>query len=608
LRSTVYEADLSSRTVRHWDTPESVVRAYLGGRGLNVYYLYKYLKPGTDALSPDNVLLFGPGLLTGSGVPNSSRINVTAKSPESGILGDCNGGGFFAAELKQAGVDCLIVRGKADSPCYLHVEDGRMEIRDASPYWGLNTIATQQRIFQDLGGDVQVATIGEAGEKMVRFACVMNGVKNSASRGGLGAVMGSKNLKAVVARGSLGVPICHPNEFVDKVIEIRDYLLSSKVVQVLGRVGTPFLYEVSNYMGCIRTNNSQLNTFEDSLDAEIVHLFVEKMISCSSCVVHCRHRNFSGEGPEYTTEGLVGSNLGIGDTEKVIELGNLCNDLGLDVSSAGTIIAWAIELYQKGYLNKASAGRELKFGDYSGVVSLLHDISKRRGLGDVLAESTRAVAEFGPETKDFLIAVKGLPQSDPHDCRFIKSFALGIATSSRGADHLRSRPTLDILDLPDELRMSVYGQYTNSNPAAYDTKEILVYTHENVYAVTDSVGICKFVCHGFNSPGMIKYEHFSDLIRLVTGLEMDPEELKEVGKRVIDLERAFNVREGVTRKDDTLPKRYFDDPMPLRLTKGHRVDREKFDGMLSRYYALRGWDDNGMLPAQRMQELEAYYA
>jgi len=216
--------------------------------------------------------------------------------------------------------------------------------------------------------------------------------------------------------------------------------------------------------------------------------------------------------------------------------------------------------------------------------------------------------EFGPETKDFLIAVKGLPQSDPHDCRFIKSFALGIATSSRGADHLRSRPTLDILDLPDELRMSVYGQYTNSNPAAYDTKEILVYTHENVYAVTDSVGICKFVCHGFNSPGMIKYEHFSDLIRLVTGLEMDPEELKEVGKRVIDLERAFNVREGVTRKDDTLPKRYFDDPMPLRLTKGHRVDREKFDGMLSRYYALRGWDDNGMLPAQRMQELEAYYA
>lgn len=607
MRSNLYEVDLSSGEVKVQETPPRVLRAYLGGRGLNMHYLYKYLQPGIEPLGPENALIFGTGLLTGSGVPNSSRFNISAKSPESGILGDANCGGFFGPELRFAGVDRLIVRGRAERPSYIYIEDGRVEIRDARDYWGLNTVELQRRLREDLGRDIQVAGIGEAGERLVRFASVINGIKNSASRGGMGAVMGAKRLKAVVARGSLGVPIRHPEEFVDTVRRIRDHLQSSKVIHVLGRVGTPLLYEVSNFLGAIRTKNSQLNAFEETLNAEVIHRYVEKMLSCYGCVVHCRHRNFAGEGPEYTALGLLGANLGLADPRKVIELNNLCNDLGLDVSSTGTIIAWAIELFERGYLDRRKVGYELSFGDYEGIRSLMIDISTRRGLGDILAESTRAVEVFGEETEDFLIAVKGLPQSDPHDVRYIKSFALGIATASRGADHLRSRPTLDIFDLPPELLERIYGQPIERSPTAYRTKEVAVYTHENIYAIIDSLGICKFVCHGFNSPHLLGYEHFAELVRLVTGLELSREEFMEIAHRIVDLERLINMREGIAREDDTLPGRYFEEEMKLRLARGHRIERERFQEMLSAYYRLRGWDEDGRLSAGRIAELESYY-
>ncbi|MFQ6116781.1 MAG: aldehyde ferredoxin oxidoreductase N-terminal domain-containing protein, partial [Candidatus Bipolaricaulia bacterium] len=227
MKSNLYEVDLESGEVKVRETPPRALRAYLGGRGLNMYYLYRYLEPGTEPLAPENVLIFGTGLLTGSGVPNSSRFNISAKSPESGILGDANCGGFFGPELRFAGVDRLVIKGRAERPSYIYIEDGRVEIRDARDYWGLNTVELQRRLREDLGWDIQVAGIGEAGERLVRFASVINGIKNSASRGGMGAVMGAKRLKAVVARGSLGVPIRHPEEFVDTVRRIRDHLQSS---------------------------------------------------------------------------------------------------------------------------------------------------------------------------------------------------------------------------------------------------------------------------------------------------------------------------------------------------------------------------------------------
>ncbi len=563
------------------------------------------LKPGIDPFSPENVLIFGTGFLTGTLVPNSSRFNVSAKSPETGILGDANSGGYFAAELRYAGFDRLIITGRAKKPCILYVSDGKIEIKDAGVYWGMDTTDVQQSLKKDFG-QVEAAVCGVAGENLVRFACVRTGVKNAAGRCGLGAVMGSKNLKAIAARGTQGIKIAYPEEMLETVEQLKDYLMSSKITSILGSVGTPLLYEVSNTLGAIRTKNSQLNAWSDSLNAEVIETFVEKMISCSSCMVHCRHRNkLGGEGPEYTAVGLLGANLGLENTAHVIELNNVCNELGLDISSSGTILAWAFELYERGIIDKKMTGEDLHFGDFELAKELLYKISRREGFGDILADSTKNVKRFGKKSEDFLIAIKGLPQSDPHDCRYIKAFALGIATSSRGADHLRSRPTLEIfLRLPLEVKEKIYGKGVNNDPTSYKAKEKSVYFSDNIFAVIDSLGVCKFICHGFNSPHFIDYTWMKKLIHCASGWNFREKELQEVGKRIIDVERMFNNREGISRTDDTLPKRYFDEPMPLGLSKGHHIDRKEFDSLLMRYYKLRGWDSNGLVEEKRVRELE----
>jgi aldehyde:ferredoxin oxidoreductase len=419
--------------------------------------------------------------------------------------------------------------------------------------------------------------------------------------------MGSKNLKAIAARGTDGIEVANPDEMLKTVEELKDYIMKSKITSILGTVGTPLLYEVSNVLGAIRTKNSQLNAWSDSLNADVIETFVDKMISCSSCIVHCRHRNkLGGEGPEYTAVGLLGANLGIEDTANVIELNNICNELGLDISSSGTILAWAYELYEKGIIDKKLTGEKLRFGDFDLSKRLLHKISRREGFGDILAESTRNVKKFGEKSKDYLIAVKGLPQSDPHDVRYIKAFALGIATSSRGADHLRSRPTLEIfLKLPPEVRDRIYGKGIPNDPTSYVAKEKTVFFSDNIFAAIDCLGICKFICHGFNSPHFVDYKWMKKLIHCASGWTFNEKDIQEVGKRVIDIERMFNNREGISRKDDTLPKRYFDDPMPLKLSKGHHIDRKEFDKMITRYYKIRNWTDNGIVKKERVKELEA---
>ena len=569
-------------------------------------YLHRLLRPGVDPLSPENVFIIGTGALTGTGCPNSSRFNVTTKSPESNILGDANCGGFFGPKLRYSGVDRIIMLGGAPEPVLLKVEDGEVTIHGAGDYWGLDVVETQAALRKDMEPSAEILTIGPAGENRVRFACVMTGVKNAAARGGMGAVMGSKNVKAVVATGGNGLEIADPDGLLELSRQIKDYLIDSSIIKVLGRVGTPLLYEVSNHLGAIRTRNSQDSSFEHTLDAEVVHEHVRKMISCHSCVVHCRHRNvYRGEGPEYTTIGLLGANLGIADTERVIHLNNLVNRLGLDVSSTGGILSWAMELYQRGIIDDSTTGEPLRFGDYDLVVRLIHSIARREGFGAVLAESSQAAAQLNDPEGKYLTAIKGLPQSDPHDCRYIKAFALGIATASRGADHLRSRPTLEVFSLPQELLLEIYGADVDRDPISYRTKEVVVAVHENIYAAIDAVGICKFVCHGFNSPKLLKYEHFSQLLDRAFGAEFSADDLKEIGRRIVDLERAFINREGIRRCDDTLPWRYFEEPLPNGLAKGHRVDREKFNGMIDRYYGFRGWNQEGVVSEERIAEMVA---
>jgi len=606
IRTRTAIVDFTKGTVRYEKTPTKVVRNYIGGRGLNIAYLHKMLPTNIDPLSPSNVLIIGTGALTGTGCPNSSRFNITAKSPESMILGDANCGGFFGPKLRHSGIDRIIILGKSKNPIFLKVEDNAVTIEDARRYWGMDIPGVQAAIRHDVGPNVETICIGPAGENLVRFACVMSGVKNSASRGGMGAVMGSKNLKAVVAVGGKGIEIADPDGFLKLSAELKEYLTNSMIVKVLGRVGTPLLYEVSNQLGAIRTRNSQDSSFEKTLEAEIIHEHISKMIACHSCVVHCRHRNiYNGEGPEYTTIGLLGANLGIADTADVIKLNNLVNRLGLDVSSTGGILSWAMELYQRGIIDDSITGEPLRFGDYDLTVRLINAISNREGFGDILAESSQAAKKLNDPERKYLTAIKGLPQSDPHDCRYIKTFALGIATASRGADHLRSRGTLEVFNLPPELLREIYGIDINRDPTEYLTKEHVVVWHENIYAAVDAMGICKFVCHGFNSPKLLKYEHFSQLLEKAFGAKFTVDELKDVARRIVDLERAFLNREGIRSRDDTLPRRYFDEPMPHGLAKGHYVDRQKFQELLDRYYRLREWDSDGVVSKERIEELVA---
>jgi aldehyde:ferredoxin oxidoreductase len=599
--------DLSKGKIVKEDVSNSLRRKLLGGRGLNSYYLWKMIPKGIDPLSPKNVLIFGTGFLTGTLAPSSGRFNISAKSPETGFLGDTNCGGFFAPELRYAGFDRLILTGKAKKPSYIYVEDGEIEIRDAKNYWGLDTLDAQQAIRNDLG-QVEMALCGVAGENLVRFACIRTGIKNAGGRTGMGCVMGSKNIKAIVAKGTQGIEIAHPERMLKKVEELKEYLMKSKITPILGSVGTPLLYEVSNAIGGIRTKNSQLNAWSDNLNASEVEKYVEKMVSCSSCFIHCRHRNtLGGEGPEYTALGLVGSNIGMKNLEHVIDLQNICNDLGLDISSAGTYLAWAFELYERKIIDKkTTGGLKLKFGDYELSKKLLYDISRRKGFGDTLAEGNRASKKFGPKSKDYLIAVKGLPQSDPHDVRYMKAFALGIATSTRGADHLRSRPTLEIFfKLPHEVREKIYGKGIINDPSTIKTKEKAVYFSDNIFASIDSLGLCKFICHGFNSPHFVDYKWMSELIYSASGWRYKESDIRDVGRRVIDIERLFNYKHGMTKKDDSLPKRYFDDPSKLKVAKGHHVDRKEFAATLDKYYKLRGWDKNGVVKPARVKELEA---
>lgn len=602
--------NLSTGEIQTSTTPDALLRAYLGGRGLNMAYLRHYLRQhgdprSVDALSPENPLIVGAGLMTGTISPNAARFNVSARSPESGILGDANCGGFFAAAMRKAGFDRLIILGRAEKPSYLLIEDGQISVHAAEGLWGTNAIEAQNQLKARHGSGTVSAVIGPSGENQVRMAAIMTGQKNAAGRGGMGAVMGSKNLKAIVARGGTAIEVAQKETLRALRLKQQEELKSSKVVQVLGKVGTPLLYEVSNRLGAIRTRNSQDNFFEETLNGEEVEKFSDKMLACTSCVVHCRHRNtLGGEGPEYSTLVLLGANIGIAPTDQVIQLNNLVNDLGLDASSTGTIIGWAMELYQRGLIDDSLTGKPLIWGDYETVYELIEDIAHRRGFGNILAESTQAARYFPQEALDYLIAVKNLPQSDPHDVRYFKGFALGIAVASRGADHLRNRPTLEVFKLPDEARANVYGRVNDPDPTGYKDKGLIVAYGDDIYAVADCLGVCRFVTRGFNSPHLLGYQEFCDSVAAATGLEYTPASLRDVGRRTLDTERLINADFGLTRADDTLPKRYFDDPMPARKTKGHHVDREQFQNMLDEYYSERGWDADGRVSAERIAEID----
>lgn len=593
----VIEVDLKNGERRIQAISEDVQRSFLGGRGLNMAFLYSNLNPNIDPLSANNPMIIGTGMLTGTGAINACRMNITSQSPESGFLGDANIGGYFGAEMRYAGAEMLVITNRAEKLSYLLIQNGIARIVSAEHLRGLDTVNTQLKLRQELGEDIECLVIGPAGENLVRYACIVHGIKNAAGRCGLGAVMGAKNLKAIVVKGHEGIDIHSPDELLKLNFQLKDHVWQSTSTKELHHYGTAYLYDKSEDLGAIRSYNAQLNAFSDALKARNFNSLVEKMLACSGCVIHCRRRNTKGgEGPEYSTIGALGANCGIDDPEKIVVLGNICNQLGLDTSSTGGIISWFIELKQRDLLGKYADSFKVKFGDFEGIRELIYQIANRDGIGDVLAEGIKAQELLPQEAKRYLIAVKGRPQSDPHDPRYAKGFALGIAVSSRGADHLRNRPTMDFLDIPSNVKKRIFKIENVSAPDAYEGKAEMVIYHEDLFAVNDSSGLCRFVCHAYNSPGLIGYDQLIDLIKAVSGMEFSREELEKVGKRIINLERMINIRLGLKKEDDTLPTRYFDEPALLKKAKWQKIDREKFKEMLSRYYQLRNWNSEGHPP------------
>jgi aldehyde:ferredoxin oxidoreductase len=622
LNRKIAYIDLSTGEIETGPIPIEIRNLYLGGRGLDMYLLYNHLEPGIDPLGPDNVLTVSAGLLVGTLASASSRTHIGAKSPLTGFLGSSNMGGFFAPELRFAGFDHLVIKGKAESPVYLWIHDGEIEIRDASDVWGENVFDTQELIKDELGDpEVKALCIGIAGENLVRFANVMTGMKDAAGRSGMGAVMGSKNLKAIAVRGTMSVDIRFPEEALEYNHQLLEHIGSTKFAQIMQKWGTMFIYGVTNTTGLVRNRNFQSNQqVGGNIECEHIEEYSLGTEGCYGCIIHCRHKYlikdgpYAGtyaEGPEYTSQGAFGMEVGCNNFRTVLVGNHLVNKYGLDTLEVGSMIAWAMELYEKGILTEEDTdGLKLEWGNDEAVLEMITRIAERKGLGDILAEGPlRAVEKIGQDSLKYLIHVKGM--SNLHsDERPTPSLALGIATGSRGSDHLRSRPAIDLYHLPEHLLRKIYGgpkPYDGpltSDYTSYEGKPRMVQWQEMMYEAIDCAGICKYHTI-FLSPNLIAFEELSKLIHYNTGLEFTTEEIWDIADRAYTIERLFNIREGLTRADDWLVDRYFDEPTPLGLpvVRGRSLDRDKFRQMIDEYYELHGWDEDGVPRPETLEKL-----
>ncbi|MHA2298384.1 MAG: aldehyde ferredoxin oxidoreductase family protein [Candidatus Hodarchaeales archaeon] len=609
--------DLSTGKITVKSIDKSLRERFLGGRGINMNILYNKLTPGTDPLSPENPLIVGVGLLCGIPALGSGRCDIAAKSPLTGAVGDSNIGGFFALELRLAGYDHLVITGKAEKPVYLWIKDGKIEILDASHLWGKDTFETQNRIRADQGDEeVKSLVIGVAGENLVRFANVRTGIKNAAGRTGMGCVMGSKNLKAIAARGTMDIEFTHPEELLEYSMEMNNKIARSRWGRAQSRWGTLIIYSNTNTTGLIRTRNFQLNQLVDGedLEPEVMDDYTMGKSGCYGCAINCRHRyvikdgpyaSIYAEGPEYTSLGAFGTMVDCKKMKTILIANHLSNKYGIDTLETGGLIAWAMELYEKGLIDeKMTDGLKLEWGDEEVLFELMRKITYREGFGNVLADGFRpAIAKVGKEAEYYAIEIKGM--SNLHsDERATPSLALNIATSTRGADHLRGRPAIDLYGLPKELLEKIYDAPVSSDYTIYEGKSRMVWWQELLYAVTDSIGICKFqtVFCAVNAP---KWDEFSKLIYLVSGIELSKNQLMEIGERIYTVERMFNNREGFSRVDDKLPERYFKEPTPIGLpiARNKKIERDKFEKMLEEYYALHGWDNDGVPTEETTRKL-----
>ena len=626
--------DLTTGDIQTKPIPLDVRKKFLGGRGLDAYLLYNHTEKGCDPLSPKNTLMVSGGILTATCASATARTHIMAKSPLTGLLGSANMGGFFAPELAWAGFHHLVIKGKAKHPVYIYIHNGEIEIRDAREIWGKTVTEAQWAIRDDVGDqEVKSCVCGPAGENLVRFANVMTGIKNSGGRSGMGCVFGSKNLKAVAARGTMDIKIARPKEALEYNKRFIDQIVSAKVNQTQGALGTPFIWGATNSWGGIRTRNFQYNQCEyaDDIEPERIDEICEEtmgkyhMTGCFGCQVHCRAQYkipsgpYAGqydEGPEYTSQGAFGGETDTPRAVTVLTGNHLVDKFGMDNLETGSLISWAMELYELGIItSKETDGLDLRFGNDEAVLEMIDRICHRKGwLGDALADGGIAASEkIGKNSFNYLIQVKGM--SNLHsDERATPALALNIATGSRGSDHLRSRPAIDLYHLPEEVLRKIY-----SNPVPYDGplssehteyigKPWMVFWQENCYMGVDCLGICKYHTT-FLGATLPNFEDWSKVLYYNTGLEMTPEEIWDVAVRCNMIERLFNLREGLARDDlkkgDMLNHRYFDEPCRRGAIDviGMKIDKKKFIRMVDELYEHKGLDNNGIPKPETLKKL-----
>jgi len=597
----ILHVDLTTGKTHKEPLNEDYAKKYIGGIGLGMRLWLDNSKAGVDPFSPENPLVLATGPTSGTIWPTGGNGHAfVSKSPQSYGIAEAKSHGSFGTELKRAGYDAVIFHGKAEKPIYVWIDDDSVQILDAAHLWGKSPAETEDIIKEELGDYyIRVAAIGPAGEKLVRIACIINEKSRAAGRCGLGAVMGSKNLKAIAVRGTHDVTVAKPDEFLEFVKEFHERM-KGPATKKYRTLCTPENVLVHNALHCMPTRNYNNAHFEaaEKVSGEYLNeRYVAKIIGCSSCAMRCEHVCVVTEGPykgamarvEYEPLWAMGPYCGIDRLDAIIKGCELCNYYGIDSISAGVIVGFAMDCFENGILTaKDMDGIEARFGNHEALVKLIEKIGKREGIGDILAEGVKIAAEkIGKGSEKLAQHIKGVEVTG-YDLRCLKTAALGFAVSFRGADH--NRHGAYAFDVKGKFNRLKYER-----GRAKAVKDI-----EDVYTIIDSLIICKF------SRGTY-YKEFEDLAKvysLITGFETTPEEMRLKGERINNLARVINVREGLSRKDDTLPWKVMNVPIPDEgPSKGAYVSQEELDLMLDDYYEVRGWTRDGIPTPEKLKAL-----
>jgi aldehyde:ferredoxin oxidoreductase len=592
---TVLRVDLDTGTVEKEALNKEWAHDYLGARGLGTRYFAAEVSPKVDPLGSDNKLIFATGAGTGHLGTSTGRFEVVTKGPLTGTIAASNSGGLFGPELKFAGYDGVIFQGVSKKPVYLYINDDAVELRDASHVWGKLTGETTDILVTETDHSAKVAVIGPAGEHQSKIACIINDKDRATGRSGVGAVMGSKKLKALVVRGTGSVKPADPEGIRDSALRIRKQLADHPVTgEGLPTLGTPILVNVINQTGAYPTRNFRESVFEDAEPTSGEYMREHRLVknkSCFGCTIACGRvtrvpdgpYKAYGEGPEYETLWAYGAQCGVGDIDPIIKANYLCNEYGLDTISAGSTIGCAMDLYESGYLPKKDAeGIDLRFGNGEAIVTLTEKMGKAEGIGKDLAEGSYRFAEkYGHPELSMSVKKQEMPAYDP---RGVQGMALEYATSNRGGCHVRGYLiSPEVLGVPEKL-----------DPQQNEGKDMWLKIFQDLTASVDSAGICLFTTFGLGG------KEVAEQLKAITGENYTEEEIMKIGDRIYNLERMFNMKAGLSSDDDTLPPRLLNDAIPEGPMKGNVA---RLDKMLPGYYKVRGWDEKGIPTKEKLKEL-----